>query len=294
MKLLLTIAFTTIWMLPQMLNAQGILDRLNKKMQQKVEERIENKVDEKIDKEIDKIEKEQPDKKERESAIERLSKISVTSEPVKYEQTYIFNESMVMEMSIFNKKNELKNASKFTILFTPSEANFGYSIADNSKKKKKDESKSLFVYDKKNDAMLMLNETEDGKNGIATSIKIKESKGEEQTESESDDFKFTKTGRTKIILGYKCDEWAGESQTSKAIYWVTKDINWHSSNFINNTAQKKSNTFTRYPEGMMLEADITSEDNERVHYLVTEINHNINFRLNTADYQISNLGSVSF
>jgi hypothetical protein len=293
MKTSLALVFAILCI--QLSEAQGILERINKKAQQKIEERIENKVDKKIDKELDNLEnKTTPSEdKERKSALEQLSKMTVSGEPVKYQDTYSFNESVTMNMTMYNKKNEMKQVSKITLYFTPSEMNFGYRLTNTEQKKKKDDpGMSFFVFDKNNDAMLMLGENENGKTGIATGIKVSDKDTDD--DNNKDDFKFTKTGRTKTILGYKCDEWVGQSADSKAVYWVTSDIKWQSGSFMNNLSNKKGKTITDYPEGMMLEGDFTSSDGERINYLVTDIDHNANFKINISEYQISNLGSISF
>lgn len=195
-----------------------------------------------------------------------------------------------MNMSLYNKKGALQHESKITIFYTQNQQSFGYKMND-SKMSNDQMGFSTFIFDNDNNAMLMLGEKNGQKSGIATSFKLNDT----NSESDEESMVFTKTGKTKKILGYNCEEYVGNSNNTTAIYWMTKEINWQSSSFLNSSTQKnKQFKGTKSPEGMMMEADITTDTNERIHYVVTDLNRNSATKYNTSEYQISNMGTISF
>lgn len=297
MKNGIIIVMLTILLAPTRMTAQNLLERVAKKTQQKLEQKTEQKAEEKIDKELEKLDKPTASQDsavtESKNALERFTRIKTSKEPVKYSDTYSFSQSITMEMNAYNKKDELSFANKMTLYFTPTETNFGYQMSNVSQEDEQMKGFSWFVIDAQNNTMLMLGESEGIKNGLATSIRASEKTMQEQPE-ESTNINFTKTGRTKNILGYTCHEYVGQDDKTKMLYWMTNDINWQSSKFMSTSQKKRGKTQINYPEGMMMEGDIISGNNERMHYLVTEINPNASVTIDTREYQISNLGSITF
>ncbi len=301
MKSSIIIVMLTILLAPARITAQSLLERAAKKTQQKLEQKAEQKAEEKVDKEtdrqLDKLDKPKPPQdsavSESKNALERLTHIKTSKEPVKYSDIYRFSQSITMEMNAYNKKEELKYANKMTVYFTPTKTNFGYQMSNVSQEDEQMKGFSWFVIDTQNNTMLMLGESEGTKNGMASSIRASEKTMQEQPD-EGKNINFTKTGRTKNILGYTCHEFVGYDDKTKMVYWMTNDINWQSSGFMNSSQKKRGKTQINYPEGMMLEGDIISGNEERIHYLVTEINPKASVTINTGDYQITNLGSITF
>lgn len=79
------------------------------------------------------------------------------------------------------------------------------------------------IIDSKNGVMIMLNNKD--KTAMVMSTKAMETamKQQEMSQGEKPAAKITKTGRTKTILGYKCEEILIESEGKKIELWTTKD-----------------------------------------------------------------------
>ena len=77
------------------------------------------------------------------------------------------------------------------------------------------DAKSTIIFDSKNSAMLILSDSDGEKTGFAMGIDpemLAEEVEEYAEESEADPYKAYKTGKTKTILGYSCDEYLVEDE----------------------------------------------------------------------------------
>ena len=89
----------------------------------------------------------------------------------------------------------------------------------------------------------------------------------EAGELENESVKFEKTGNTKTILGYECDEYLIETDENTTLYWVTQSpINstpsfWGQNNPFMTARMKASNPIIlgQLPAGNMMEAHVTSK-----------------------------------
>ena len=112
------------------------------------------------------------------------------------------------------------------------------------------------ILDSKNGVMIMLNNKE--KTAMVMSTKAIEAamKQQQMSQGEKPAAKVTKTGRTKTILGYKCEEFLIESEGKKTEVWITKDAGIDISNTFANmskasASQIPNEAFTQ--GGMLLE-----------------------------------------
>lgn len=89
----------------------------------------------------------------------------------------------------------------------------------------------------------------------------------EAGDSENESLKFEKTGNTKSILGYECDEYLIETDENTTLYWVTQSpVNstpsfWAQNNPFMTARMKASNPIIlgQLPTGNMMEAYVTSK-----------------------------------
>lgn len=118
----------------------------------------------------------------------------------------------------------------------------------------------------------------------------------EPTDSE---VSFEKTGQTKEILGYACQEYTVDSPDMSGSFWMTSEveINYEGYvNAINNSFKGDKKDSFKLPEGgngLMMEMDIMTKGKKpnKALMLVTEISEeDITFTL--ADYQVMNGGMM--
>ncbi len=76
--------------------------------------------------------------------------------------------------------------------------------------------------------------------------KMKEKMKTQQKEEDQADVKVTKTGKTATILGYKCEEYQVDSESSTALVWITKELG----DGMGNLAKNLSTMFNAGPKSM--------------------------------------------
>lgn len=147
------------------------------------------------------------------------------------------------------------------------------------------------IIDSKNGVMIMLNNKE--KTAMVMSTKAMETamKQQQMNQGEKPAAKITKTGRTKTILGYKCEEMLIETD-KKTEVWITKDAGIDVSNtFANMTKTSQSQIPNEaFTEGGML-MEMTGYDaagKMEVHMLITALSKESK-SVNIGSYKITKL-----
>lgn len=106
--------------------------------------------------------------------------------------------------------------------------------------------------------------------------------------------KLTKTGKTEMILGYKCDQFQMTSSNSTALIWVTKELGAGFGNFAQGFSQlmKSNPSGTQMPDmkamgnGMMLKMESKSNESGSISKLEAKSIHKEGKTISTAAYKI--------
>jgi hypothetical protein len=197
---------------------------------------------------------------------------------------YHFTGYSLMEMTGQDEKGKKIEPTQVKALFSDSELVIGMEIE--LKEKGEKEGTSLIIYDLERNASIILFENEGEKTRIAYGIDLeKMAEGIEVETDEEDvsdiDYSWQKTGRTKDILGYTCEEYIGEEEESKAAYWITekpiqgKSSFWGENNPYLNARMKNENKdyFKNMPQGNLLEMIFESKTDKSIMQMsVIEIN----------------------
>ncbi len=147
------------------------------------------------------------------------------------------------------------------------------------------------IIDSKNGVMIMLNEKE--KTAMVMSTKAMEAamKQQQMNQGEKPEAKVTKTGRTKTILGYKCEEVLIESD-KKTEVWITKDAGIDVSNTfanMNKTSQSQIPNEAFTEGGMLMEMNgYDTAGKLEVHMIVTALSKESK-TVNIGAYKITKL-----
>lgn len=147
------------------------------------------------------------------------------------------------------------------------------------------------IIDSKNGVMIMLNDKE--KTAMVMSTKAMEAamKQQQMNQGEKPASKITKTGRTKTILGYKCEEMLIESD-KKTEVWITKDAGIDVSNTFANmnrtsASQIPNEAFTE--GGMLMEMNSFDPTGKpEMHMVVTALSKETK-TVNIGAYKITKL-----
>ena len=298
----------------QSITAQGLMKGLKDKAQQKIEQRVENRVNEKVDKEMDK----QLDKAEeslfksteekdtnaetgRNRSEERFNRmvknLGITGEPVPVADKYEFSQSIQMHLESFNEKGEKTSEGEFITLLNNDSKSMAYQATSGEMSEK---SKGIFIIDAVNKATIILNEEDGKKVGLVfglDSISNTSKAGTDFSEVEDTPEFYAahpnvkKTGRTKTITGYKCEEYIITDDDSESEVWITRDLKLNTYDFFS-TLFKVETAVTGIGWGYMMESTITENSGEKSFMQVTKIDKNTNMAFSMGDYQITNMGNI--
>jgi hypothetical protein len=158
-----------------------------------------------------------------------------------------------------------------------------------------DGSKSIMIFDTKNSAMLILTNSDGEKTGFATTIDPEtmaeeaEAYEEEDSGVDSDPFNYKKTGKTKNILGYSCDEYLMEDEATEVRMWVSEKLGKEMrKEWLNNKQTFGAMFSSAYAlNGMVMEYDfLDKEDGDKMVMQVTKIDLNQSHTVSTEGYTI--------
>jgi hypothetical protein len=164
----------------------------------------------------------------------------------------------------------------------------------------------MFIIDAENGATIILSEEKGEKTGIVYGMgaffssigETYEEEEEEENLAETPEAYLAnpnvkKTGRTKTIAGYKCEEYKFDDEETESEIWITQDLKMNTRDFFS-TLFKTSLYAHGVPWGYMMEATtLDKKTGEKTVMQVTRVDSNSNTRFNLADYQITNLGSFT-
>jgi len=213
---------------------------------------------------------------------------------VPHEDVYNFDAYIQMELSTYKKNGDLDEQTEYDNYMHKNDADYAMVFRDG-----KDQ--STIIFDTQNLAMLILTDSDGEKTGFATTIDPEtwaaaaEDLGGEQAESyeptDWEAYKPVKTGKTKQILGYTCDEYLVEDEDSEVHMWVSEELGkeLHKEWMKNQQTFGNAFAYAWALNGMVLEYDAIEKNGEKEVMLVKDIDMNHSHSVNTKDYAIMSL-----
>jgi hypothetical protein len=304
--LLLALAF----ILPDISNGQAwVLRRaLNKKIDQKVDSALEKSAEDNA-KEKEKNNQDKSTSQEKGGTKNSGLGLFGGNGDIKHNDEYNFTGRIYMESESYEKKDAEK--ADFFIYFSEKTKNAGIEFKPVDPKDKEKSKPAVFLFDNDNRCCIILVEDADSKSGIiatlpsdsaiaATAKNLKGSRKEESTpeQAKKPQGTLTKTGNSRVIAGYKCDEYKLE-EAGKEGYsnlWMTKDVKLKADKKYWNTAGIP--TYYNYPEfegGMMLAMESFDKNDKPVMKMETkEINDNFKHDISTTGYSFIKINFGQF
>lgn len=279
-------------------NAQ-ILKKLKKRVQERTEDVLAEKAAQKAEQETEKVLDSLLDIDSEHQANNQkklLDMMGAGSENIPVEESYSFDTMVVYEMTISNDAQE-SSVVNYEMWF-PKEAVYMATKVDNVEGNDNRDMPSsvLSILDDKNQAMIIIMDAQK----MAQIISMNKMKDIAETENEVEliDSEFQaieKTGNSKKILGYNCQEFVAQNETSKILFWITEELSLFQKNMFFNISQSLGgNTFKNIPEsakGFMMEMHFEDQSsNERGVMKVKDI-QKITKHILMSDYQVMNLSN---
>jgi hypothetical protein len=318
---ILLVIFAGALCFSQPVQGQGFLKKMAKKAlektQQKAEQRAEDKMDQQIDKGLDKVENslegnkadssgagegEMSREDRQQQRMQRMMKsMGMSGEPVPIENEYNFQYSTTMEVKSYKKDGSLESDATLVTFMNPGKHNFAYEFAGGDLNGDAN-GKGIYIFDYKNKATIILSD-QDGKHtgivyglNLMTNIDSLYNAGTDNTENPPADLSamnphLKKTGRTKNIAGYKCEEYVYEDEMDKADFWISRDVKLQTRDLMSSVF-KSSMYANGMPWGFLMESNsLDKESGQRTSLKVTEVNKTRDRKFDMSQYQITNMGS---
>lgn len=229
MKLIFTLAACLSITLGQAQIFGRIVDRAKDKISNKIEERVVERISEEIaraamkpiDNAIDDMLKErhQQDSINGKKDVDYGEFLNTFLKPVDLPDSYTFD--MVLECET---KDYDGDKSKMEMLLTKDGSAIGFVQFEN-------DDRTMMVFDTKNDIMAVYNEEEKKVQGMPSMLSIAGAMAAAHDEEDAYEVTIEKTGKTKKVAGYECEEWEidDEETTTKALVAADFPIEWKES-----------------------------------------------------------------
>ncbi|GAA0879823.1 hypothetical protein GCM10009119_27920 [Algoriphagus jejuensis] len=213
-------------------------------------------------------------------------------EPAPTESDYSFTGYSVMEVTTTDKKGKSEDPMQIQYLLSSNAEFMGMAFTD----PKQPNMTTVSIMDSKNQAVVILLDDKGKKSSMAMKMdydKMQEMVDEEAEEQiETPDYTITKTGNSKSILGYPCEEYLVTTEDGTGNYWVTeKPIDGFSMFSPQSNPMISSKTMDRYtslfsnaPKGTFMEMIFTDKDGSVTDMKVVELETNSPRKFEMSDY----------
>lgn len=151
---------------------------------------------------------------------------------------------------------------------------------------------SAILFDSSAFAMIILSDEEGEKTGFATKVDpetFEDMIGDEI--EDNDEFNPLKTGKTKKILGYTCDEYLVKEEGGEAHMWVSEKLGKEINKEMLNNATVFGSVFqySRVVNGMVLEYEFLDADGEKTVMEVIDLDLKKTHSFSTEGYNITSI-----
>ena len=283
-----------IIMIPVSSNAQvgNILkNRINKAINKKVDEKIDTAVNKKIE-ETQQSQSDQQTGTEQAGRPGRIgSGILGGKTDIKHNDVYDFTGRIYMQMETYDKNDVVK--SDYFTYFNENTLNACIEITIPDPEKGGGTVPTQFLFDNDNRCFMMLMQGQDSKTGIISSIpddSTLTAQSAARNVKEVNNATITKTGNTRMIAGYRCDEYkiVDPDVEGYSNVWMTRDVKIKADK--KNWGKSGIPTYYDYPgfeDAMMLAMESYDKNNKPEMKMETkEINENFNHSVSTAGYML--------
>ncbi len=285
------------------ISAQVVKDK-TQRAKQRTENKVDRKVDQKIDEAVDQafnkvsslFKRKKKDKKSTSQSSESTKQApeSPSQAPpsifgnadVKTADSYQFDIIVSVNTKTIKKSGKVKDNIDFDWMLSKQGDLFGIASFD------KKQGKTTIIIDSDNKVMLSVMEKEKK----AMVFNIKDNEDNDKIEDDSD-VTIKKTGRTKKILGYSCDEYSMDSEDMTGTFWLTTQIKMFDLSKIPKRMKKynKNSWSKNNLNGLMMESTMTEKGKKGKTFetIATKVDKSGRF-FKMSNYEVMSLGGFKF
>ena len=218
-----------------------------------------------------------------------LGNLGIGKVNIKYNDEYKFDGSIFMKMESYDKKDVTK--MDYYTYYNSSTPNAAIEVKNTGEKDENSpQGTSVFIFDGENKCFIMLTDNEENKTGIISTIPSdstlkaqNKNNGKPETQPT-----IVKTGRTRVIAGYNCDEYKVTDVEDKTYsnVWASKDVDLKADR--SNWGKAGLPTYTTsFEGGMVLAMESFNNKNELEMKMETiEIKKNIQHSVSPKGYNL--------
>lgn len=292
------------------ISAQIVKDktsRAKERTENKVDRKVDQKIDEAVDQAFDKVSSifkrkkkskktkssqstsQQPQDRSSQNSSSQPSQSVFGGAEVKTAGTYHFDIIMTVHTQTIKKSGKVKDNADFNWMISNQGDLFGILTSD------KKQGESAIIIDSQNKVMLTIMEEE--KKAMTFSIKDTEQDDDDDVEIKDNNVTINKTGRTKKILGYSCNEYTMDSDEMTGRFWLTTEIKMIDFSKMPSRMKKhrKSAWSNGGLNGMMMESTMTEKGKKGKTFktVATKVDKSgQTYRM--SDYEVMSLGGFGF
>jgi hypothetical protein len=219
---------------------------------------------------------------------------------VNVKDQYTFDSFVEMTITNYDADGNKDESGKYITYLDSKSLDYGIQFTEDNQQET-----SIMIFDTQNGLMLTLVDSDGQKSGFAVGFDTEqieqiaeeyETESDEDVETDTDNnpYNLKKTGKTKTISGYRCDEYMMEDESNIVRIWATDDVDKGLKNaYLTNNNFAGMFFYAYYMDGLVMEYDITEKsDNDRMVMTVTDLDLNKTTSFNTGSYNIMSMGAM--
>ncbi len=217
-----------------------------------------------------------------------MKSMGISMDPANVEESYSYSGNILMTVESWDAEGNTDGELDYKTYMSDNYSGFAMEFTKNGQH-------STMVFDTRNGAMVILTESNGQKTGFVTSYAIDSLMDSEYTEETVEDYSIynenlKKTGKTKTVAGYKCDEYIYEDEDIHGSVWMTDELPaelWTKMFSANVIAASNVGSYG----GFVMEMEQINKENQYKTFMqVREVNENQAATISTADYQMMSFG----
>ncbi|MFB6319282.1 DUF4412 domain-containing protein [Saccharicrinis sp. FJH54] len=324
MKKILIALIASFTLLPMVTEAQTLPNYLKNKVEKSVRKRADKEVDKAVDKAVNKAadkildsasvklegatdsinnanatdaepnagEGKRDSEKRFDAAMGNFMKSMGVGVDVPHKDTYHFASHMKMLIEQTDASGTTEDPVYYNTYFSEGKSDYGMEFTN------EDGAFTSFIYDTDNNCTLILMNDGGQKTGIATKMTAEQmsdmeadAKAKAEENQMPQNYKLKKTGKTKTINGFRCEEYQAEDDEYLVTLWVTNQLNHKiNSKVYNNQLFAGSLWLAGQTDGVVIQYDSKSKVNkEHTVMTVQNIDFNASHDISTQGYTLTGI-----
>lgn len=228
-----------------------------------------------------------------------MKAMGINTSPVDVKENYNYSGNILMTVQSWDDKGRPEDEVQYKTFMTKDNSGFAMKFGDSETEE------SIMIFDYKDEKMIILSDDGETKSGMVTAYsgladQMSDAEDEINADSESDDItdyssnreNLKKTGRSKKIAGYKCDEYIFDDEELHVEMWMTDQLPADlMANMFN--ANVMAGSSMGFYGGFIMEMDQQSKNSkERTYMIVKEVNENQSTSISTKGYELMSIGGM--